>query len=837
MRFLLGSEPSAVHTRTPRTRMWIGLFALTLVLSSPASAQHPARYASEPDWIEVMFASDARVRLRGGELRDFATPALTGVNQVLEDLPAHEWHRLCPVTEEQVDSIRERGIANTGGDLPDLNNVYRLRIQGGDVWEVATRLEALPGVQSARPVPRPIAPPLPPAYVQDYRAPAAWTPTGTAHDYFAGASIFGKGLGVRIVDLEYSWNYNHADISKAAASQINVDVVDPFSDDDHGTAVIGMLSADDNGWGVRGLCPDALLHTCGTYFGNPPMFNPAGAILVALNLLPPGNVLLLELQWDYLDPNTTTPEGDLIPIEWWTDTYPDPQTANPVYSAIQLATANNQYVIEAAGNGYYDLDSLTFVGDSGAFIVGAGGAYPGGAYPEGDLERLSFSSFGSRVNLQGWGENVITTGYGDLYQEGATNDLDYTQTFRGTSSASAHVAAAVACYAAWHNPTYGPLAPGLLRDRFQLHGTDQVMGPFGHIGPRPDLLRLWVSNLPLLDAGGDWGDAPDGVLAYPNGPVGSFPTALGPDWMFHPPQPGLLYLGNELDFEYEGNGGLPFTEFFEYDFDECSDQNAPSSDDGLLYPGAYTIQSGAIVSCPTALGHLGPPCGEAAWGVDIDLEVVNQLPDAWLHVLVDWNQDGVWGGVDNGCASPAPELVLANIHVPFTGSTPVALSTVVSGLPPIQIGSRSGYVWARFTLTDALLPFPGTWNGGLGSGGWGDPPLGETEDYLLNILDSTAGVAEGTPSVDAPPAAFPNPFTSGTSIHFHLSDPTDVSVDVYDVLGRLVRRLDAGRMDAGRHQLAWDGLGENGKKVAPGIYFGTISRGNLKKTIRLNIVR
>ena len=67
--------------------------------------------------------------------------------------------------------------------------------------------------------------------------------------------------------------------------------------------------------------------------------------------------------------------------------------------------------------------------------MGAGQPPSSGA----DRQREGFSSFGSRIDLQGWGSGVVTTGYGDLYR--APDRLSdpgfwYTGGFNGTSTGS-----------------------------------------------------------------------------------------------------------------------------------------------------------------------------------------------------------------------------------------------------------------------------------------------------------------------------------------------------------------------------------------------------------------
>jgi len=70
-------------------------------------------------------------------------------------------------------------------------------------------------------------------------------------------------------------------------------------------------------------------------------------------------------------------------------------------------------------------------------MLGAGAPPPGthGRSHGADRSRLTFSSWGALTDTQGWGRNGTTCVYGDL-QGGINEDLWYTDTFSGTSSAS-----------------------------------------------------------------------------------------------------------------------------------------------------------------------------------------------------------------------------------------------------------------------------------------------------------------------------------------------------------------------------------------------------------------
>jgi hypothetical protein len=161
------------------------------------------------------------------------------------------------------------------------------------------------------------------------------------------------------------------------------------------------------------------------------------------------------------------------------------------WTAIVSATADGIIVVEAAGNGMQDLDDSGLYGspfpdgraDSGAIIVGAGAA-AGCTNPE--RSRLNFSTFGSRVNLQGWGECVTTTGYGGL-QGGSDPNLWYTSSFGGTSSASPIVAGAAASLSSVAETLAGVhLTSAEVRSLLESTGTPQDPGS-AHIGPLPNL--------------------------------------------------------------------------------------------------------------------------------------------------------------------------------------------------------------------------------------------------------------------------------------------------------------------------------------------------------------
>ncbi len=228
---------------------------------------------------------------------------------------------------------------------------------------------------------------------------------------------------------------------------------------------------------------------------------------------------------------------------------------------------------------------------------------------------------------------------------------------------------------------------------------------------------------------GEYGDAPEGSLAYPaSGVLGGFPTCVGvgpATFVYHAPWP-YQFFGPMKDFEMDGNAGT-CPGFMPYDMDECF----LDGDAGLITPGSYTIVAASVVPCPGSPGGaIGPVCTPAMWGPSLDIFVFNTHNEtAFVNVLVDWNQDGFWApSVQSVCASP--EYILVDFPVPGGFAGPLSAL-----LPPgFAVGGNAGYVWSRFTITNYPIGIP-NWDG---SGQFED---GESEDYLL-LVDSAVATED-----------------------------------------------------------------------------------------------
>ena len=102
---------------------------------------------------------------------------------------------------------------------------------------------------------------------------------------------------------------------------------------------------------------------------------------------------------------------------------------------------------------------------------------------------------------------------------------------------------------------------------------------------------------------------------------------------------------------------------------------------------------------------------------------------------------------------------------------------------------------------------------------------------------------------------YPNPFSAGgavpagrqgsafggnptTTITFKLPRGAQVRLEVFSVLGKIIRRLADGPLNAGIYSVEWDGRDDGGQQVASGVYFNCLLiDGRFVHTRRLSLIR
>ncbi len=84
---------------------------------------------------------------------------------------------------------------------------------------------------------------------------------------------------------------------------------------------------------------------------------------------------------------------------------------------------------------------------------------------------------------------------------------------------------------------------------------------------------------------------------------------------------------------------------------------------------------------------------------------------------------------------------------------------------------------------------------------------------------------------------YPNPFNIRTLISFDMPYSSMVRMDIYNVLGQNVKELYVGYLEAGSHQLIWDGSNSGGDMVTSGIYFYRFQAENFDRTMKMLLVK
>ena len=95
--------------------------------------------------------------------------------------------------------------------------------------------------------------------------------------------------------------------------------------------------------------------------------------------------------------------------------------------------------------------------------------------------------------------------------------------------------------------------------------------------------------------------------------------------------------------------------------------------------------------------------------------------------------------------------------------------------------------------------------------------------YSITVTSGAAVDAPGAPPGPSRLGAItPNPLRGHARIGYTLAGPAQVRIDVLDVSGRRVARLDGGDRPAGAGTLAWEGRGDGGERLATGVYFARL---------------
>jgi len=99
------------------------------------------------------------------------------------------------------------------------------------------------------------------------------------------------------------------------------------------------------------------------------------------------------------------------------------------------------------------------------------------------------------------------------------------------------------------------------------------------------------------------------------------------------------------------------------------------------------------------------------------------------------------------------------------------------------------------------------------------------------------GVAAAVPGKFALEQNVPNPFNPSTTIRFSVPTAEQVTLSIYAPNGQLVRTLVDGTVQAGVHELVWNGVDQTGRPAASGVYVYRLNGEQRTITKRMVLVR
>ncbi|MCK4652932.1 MAG: T9SS type A sorting domain-containing protein, partial [Candidatus Cloacimonetes bacterium] len=125
----------------------------------------------------------------------------------------------------------------------------------------------------------------------------------------------------------------------------------------------------------------------------------------------------------------------------------------------------------------------------------------------------------------------------------------------------------------------------------------------------------------------------------------------------------------------------------------------------------------------------------------------------------------------------------------------------------------------------------------------GQPSLAEGETREVTFTCNNIGVEVYEPTL--PPVTkvdlyqnYPNPFNPETTIKFTTKNTEkNTKLTIYNIKGQKVKTLLNEKLDAGTHQVVWNGKDENGKSVTSGIYFYKLKAGNYISTKKMILLK
>jgi hypothetical protein len=117
--------------------------------------------------------------------------------------------------------------------------------------------------------------------------------------------------------------------------------------------------------------------------------------------------------------------------------------------------------------------------------------------------------------------------------------------------------------------------------------------------------------------------------------------------------------------------------------------------------------------------------------------------------------------------------------------------------------------------------------------------LDEVDDWVYLFVNNPPASSVTTPPVESITMSQnrPNPFNPSTTIHFELARGGLVNLSIYDASGALVATIVDGNVDAGPHDVRWNGTDARDQRLASGVYFYRLTAHGTERTRKMMLLK
>ncbi|MEL1233887.1 MAG: T9SS type A sorting domain-containing protein, partial [Candidatus Neomarinimicrobiota bacterium] len=329
------------------------------------------------------------------------------------------------------------------------------------------------------------------------------------------------------------------------------------------------------------------------------------------------------------------------------------------------------------------------------------------------------------------------------------------------------------------------------------------------------------------DAPNDWQYLPDGWEGFPN--QNSQTVQFTGDGIF----------GSEDLFEaYDGDASVKLWGL--YDGNNTENNIFQTWYDGMLAPGTeFSVEAAVMSHAADWIGNGG-----------------NSLVLFAKYFTADWG----WVGMDasmpfNGNYEASEWHYLEMDAVVPEGASTVQVGAMLIQPTPDDHGSvymddfymhipmtTTGLFVSYGDLADGMLEagvsdLTWTWDIWASDGFEFTPSMSGPRELHINISNLLGLENVSLPKEFALHNNYPNPFNPVTNIVYDIPEATDVTLEIYNVMGQRVRTLAQGNHEPGRYQIVWNATNDIGQALSSGMYIYRIQAGDFVSIKKLVLMK